>query len=143
MLGLERQRLGEVALEVGGALAGNAVDQVEREVVESRLAQTERHAHVVGLRVPLEHAEQVRVEALRAERHAVHTVSRSSRASSGVTVSGFASTVTSPASGNAASSRSNAAGSVKVGVPPPRKIVSSGRPSASPSSSSSAISAST
>ena len=47
------------------------------------------------------------------------------RRSSGVTVSGFASTVTSSASGNAASRRSSASGAVNVGVPPPRNTVSS------------------
>ena len=34
MFGLESDRLREVALEVGPALTGNAVDQVERDVVE-------------------------------------------------------------------------------------------------------------
>ena len=53
-------------------------------------------------------------------------------ASSGVTVSGFASTVTSRASGSAASSRSSASAAVNVGVPPPRKIVSSSGASSVP-----------
>ena len=39
MLGLERQGLGEVALEIGGALAGNPVDEVERNVVESGITE--------------------------------------------------------------------------------------------------------
>ena len=69
VLRLERDRLREVALEVGRALAGNAVDQVERDVVEAGIAQR-RHgsADVLRARAPLERLEQVRLEALRAER---------------------------------------------------------------------------
>ena len=68
------------------------------------------------------------MEALCAERHAVDTILvQQTWQLRTVTVSGFASTVTSSASGSAASRRSSAAGSVKVGVPPPRKIVSSVR----------------
>ena len=52
--------------------------------------------------------------------------SRRSAPSSGVTVSGFASTVTSAAAGNAASRRRSASGSVNVGVPPPTKTVGHG-----------------
>src|SRR5215210_1624174 len=40
VLRLERERLGEVGLEVGGALAGDAVDQVERDVLEAGRAQS-------------------------------------------------------------------------------------------------------
>ena len=43
-----------------------------------------------------------------------------------MTVSGFASTVSSRAGGSARSSRSSSGSAVKVGVPPPRKIVSTG-----------------
>src|SRR5919106_1692424 len=68
---------------------------------------------------------------------------RSSRASSGVTVSGFASTVSSSASASASSNLASSPGAVKVGVPPPRKIVSSLPASTPRSSSSSARSAST
>ena len=50
--------------------------------------------------------------------------SRSRAASSGVTVSGFASTVISRDGGSASSRRASAAGSSNVGVPPPRKTVS-------------------
>ena len=50
--------------------------------------------------------------------------SRRSATSSGETVSGFASTVTSSAAGSARRSRSSSRGAVNVGVPPPRKTVS-------------------
>ena len=73
MLRLQRERLAQVGVEVGGALAGDAVDQVEREVVEAGLPQDgERPPHVVGPRAPLEHLEQPWLEALRAERDARH-----------------------------------------------------------------------
>ena len=39
VLRLERERLGEVALEVGGALAGDAVDEIERDVVKSGITR--------------------------------------------------------------------------------------------------------
>ena len=100
MLRLERERLGEVALEVGGALARDPVDEVEREVVEAGLPErVHRAADVLRARAPLEHLQQVRLEALRAERHAVDAVLAQQRGEAGVTVSGFASTVTSAAAG--------------------------------------------
>ncbi len=75
MLGLERDRLGEVALQVGGALAGNPVDEVERDVVEAGVAERVHGAsYVLGPRPPLERLEQVRLEALGAERDAVDAV---------------------------------------------------------------------
>ncbi len=40
VLGLERHGLGEVACEVGGLLARDAVDEVERDVVKSGITQT-------------------------------------------------------------------------------------------------------
>src|SRR6185312_7734184 len=59
MLGPERDRVAEIRLEVGDGLAGNAVDEVEREVVEAGLAQVrERVPHVLGLRAALERFEQ-------------------------------------------------------------------------------------
>ena len=67
---------------------------------------------------------------------------RNSRASSGVTDSGFASTVSSSTTGRPASTRSSAAVSVKVGVPPPTKTVSTRAASRQRSRSSSARSAS-
>ncbi len=69
MLGLERERLLEIALEVVFALTGDAVEDVQREVVESGLAkEPERAPHVVGAGAALENVEKVRPEALRAER---------------------------------------------------------------------------
>src|SRR5258708_29504806 len=68
---LERERLVEVALEVGGALAGNPVDEVERDVVKTGIAQSvERASDVLRPRTALEHLEQLGGEALCAERHA-------------------------------------------------------------------------
>ena len=84
MLRLERDRLGEVALEVGLALAGNPVDQVERDVVEAGFAQRPHgRAHVLRARAPLERLEQVRLEALRAERDAVDAVLAQQRGEAG------------------------------------------------------------
>ena len=111
MLRLERERLAQVGVEVGGALAGDPVDEVERDVVEAGITEErERAPDVVGPRAPLEHLEQPRLEALRAERDARHAAVAQSAASSGVTVSGFASTVTSSAGGSArAAARARAA----------------------------------
>ena len=81
MLGLERERLREVALEVVGALARDAVDEIERDVVEPGVAKTcTARADVLGPRAALEHVEQVRLEALRAERDAVDAVLAQQRA---------------------------------------------------------------
>ena len=72
VLGLERDRLVEVALEVGGALARDPVDEIERDVVESGITKTVDGApDGVRPRAPLERREQLRLEALRAERDAV------------------------------------------------------------------------
>ena len=84
VLRLERDRLGEVALEVGRALARNAVDEVERDVVEAGLPQCRhRGAHVLGARTPLERLEQVRLEALGAERDTVDAVLAEQRGQAG------------------------------------------------------------
>ena len=84
VLRLECDRLGEVALEVVDALAGNPVDQVERDVVEAGLPQRpHRDAHVLRARAPLERLEQVRLEALRAERDAVDPVLAEQRGQAG------------------------------------------------------------
>ena len=49
MLRLERQRLGEIRSEVGGALAGDAVEEIERDVVESGITESVHGASdVVG-----------------------------------------------------------------------------------------------
>ena len=128
VLGLEREGLGEVAFEVGGALAGDPVDEVERDVVESGIAQdVERHAgRRRGRATRSSTSSRCGVEALRADRHTVDTVSAQKRGELGrhrlrIRLDGHLAR----RPGSAASSRSSAAGSVKVGVPPPRKIVSS------------------
>ncbi len=75
MLRGECDRRREVGCEVVGALPGDAVDEVEREVVEPRLPKrAEGGAHGLGPGPALEDVEQVRLEALRAERHAVDAV---------------------------------------------------------------------
>ena len=72
VLGLERERLVEVPLEIRLRLAGDAVDQVEREIVEPGLTQhLERAANVGRLGGAAERAQEPRVERLRAERDAV------------------------------------------------------------------------
>jgi len=68
VIGAERDRVGEIGLEIGHRLAGNPVDQIQREIVEARVPQMrERAPHVLGPRAALQHPEQVRAEALRAE----------------------------------------------------------------------------
>ena len=80
VLGLERQGLGEVALYLGGALAGDPVDEVERDVVKSGITKKIDGApDVVRSGNALEHLEQARLEALRAERDAVHAVAAQQR----------------------------------------------------------------
>ncbi len=75
VLGLERERGLEVTRQVVVRLAGNPVDQVEREVVEAGFAERrDGGAHLRGARAALEHLEQVRLEALRPERDAVDAV---------------------------------------------------------------------
>ena len=73
MLGLEREGRRKVGIEVGGALSGDAVDEIERDVVESGVAES---AHgtpdIVRGRLALEHLEEPRLEALRAERDPRH-----------------------------------------------------------------------
>src|SRR5207302_1398432 len=72
VLGLERQRLGEVALEIGGALPRNSVDEVERDVVETGITESvEGAADVVWSGNAVENAQQPAVEALCADRHTV------------------------------------------------------------------------
>jgi len=75
-LGLECQGLGEVACEVGGGLARDAVDEVERDVVNSGIANKLHGApDVVGRCAAFQHVQKVHVERLRANRHAIDTVS--------------------------------------------------------------------
>ena len=80
---------------------------------------------VVGRRPPLQHLEQARLEALRAERDAVDSVLAQERGEGGrdrlrVRLDGQ---LLRSAAARRAGARA-AAGSVKVGVPPPRKTVS-------------------
>src|SRR5207237_2669217 len=69
----ERERLVEVAREVGGALAGNPVQEVERDVVKRGITKmVEGAPDGLGTGAPLERLEEMGPEALRAERDAVH-----------------------------------------------------------------------
>ena len=76
VLRLEGERLVQVAFEVGGALAGDPVDEVERNVVNLGITESVHGAaDVVRPRAALEHGKQPCVEALRADRHTIDTVS--------------------------------------------------------------------
>ena len=73
VLGLERQGVREIRVEVGGALARDAVDEIERDVVETGITKSvHRASDVVRCRPALENGEQVRPERLGAERDARH-----------------------------------------------------------------------
>ena len=125
MLGLERERLGEVGVEIGGALAGDAVDEIERDVVESGI--TERvHGppDVVRRRLPLEHLEQVRLEALRAERDAGDAARAQELRELGRHRLRVRLDRHLLGGGKRARAALELARSVNVGVPPPRKTVS-------------------
>src|SRR5262249_11246210 len=70
---LEGQGLGEVAAKVGGALAGDPVDEIEGDVVESGTTKrVDGLPDVVWSGNALEHLEQPWLEALGAERDPVH-----------------------------------------------------------------------
>src|SRR6185312_17063689 len=72
MLRPERERLTEVCLQRGGALAGDAVDEIERDVVKSGITEmVEGTADGVRTGNAIEYLEQLGLEALRAERDAV------------------------------------------------------------------------
>ena len=76
MLGPECERLGDVGVELGGALAGNPVQEVERDVVKSGITQSvDRATDVLGPRAPLQHVQERRLERLRAKRHPIDSVS--------------------------------------------------------------------
>ena len=68
MLGLERQGVREVRFEVGGALAGDPVDEIERDVVETGITESLHCApDVVRTGNALQHFEQMRPKRLRTE----------------------------------------------------------------------------
>ena len=76
MLGLEAQSRREIALEVGGALPRNPVDEIEVDVVETGIAKNVDGAlDVFPARAAFEHVQKCGVEALCAERHTIDTVS--------------------------------------------------------------------
>ena len=121
MVGLQRQQAVEVGSEERAALAGDAVDEVEREVVDARRAQR-RHGRAHALRhgAPLQHRQQAGVEALGTQRDAA-AARRQHPGERGVDGSGLTSTVRSTdAVGRASSRRPSSAGPSSDGVPPPR-----------------------
>ena len=74
MLRPERECVTEVGIQVGGALAGDPVDEIERDVVKSGITKmVEGAPDGVRLGNTLEHCEQVRPEALNAQRDPVDT----------------------------------------------------------------------
>jgi hypothetical protein len=76
VLGLEHQSLGEVVLEIGGALAGDSVDEIERDVVESDITESVHGAaDDIRARASLEHREQGPLEALHAKGNAIDALS--------------------------------------------------------------------
>ena len=106
VLGLERESVGEIRLEVGGALARNPVDEVERDVVESGITQSvHRPPDVVRSGNALEDLSSVGRNDWAPTETLFTPCSRSSVANEGVTVSGFASTVSSRDVREAASTR--------------------------------------
>ena len=73
MLRLEREGVAEVGLEVGGALARDPVDEIERDVVKSGITKMMHGApDVVRAGNALEHPQQLRPEGLGTERDARH-----------------------------------------------------------------------
>ena len=87
--------------QIGGALARDPVDEIERDVVKVGITESvDRASDVVRCRLPFEYGEEPWLEALLAPSETrVTPSSRSSAASRGVTVSGLASTVFSSAPG--------------------------------------------
>ena len=140
----ELEGVGQVGIEIGGGLARDPVDEVERDVVKSGITKmVEGTPDGVRLDNTVEDIQEMGRKLCTPSEIRFTPWRRNMRASSCVTVSGFASTVTSFAGGRAVSRRSSAWGSVKVGVPPPRNTVSSSGARTPRSSSSSASSAST
>ncbi len=69
MLGRERQSLRKVTIEIGGLLARDPVDEIERDVVERGITKSMNGApDVVRTGNALEHLEQPWCERLRPER---------------------------------------------------------------------------
>jgi hypothetical protein len=74
VLGRERKRFIDVEPEIGGALAGDAVQEVDRYVVKVGITEiVEGTPDVVRSRLTLEHLQEVLLEALRSERDPRHT----------------------------------------------------------------------
>ena len=75
VLGPELESVGEVGIEIGGGLARNPVDEVERDVVKSGITKmVEGTPDGVRLDNTVEDLQQVRPEALHAQRDSIHTL---------------------------------------------------------------------
>ena len=124
----ERQSLREVVVEVGGLLARDPVDEIERDVVERGITKSmHRPPDVVRRGNALEHLEQPRGERLRAERDARDAALAQQRrelAASPSRGSPRRSPPRRPAARRAAAAARP--DSVNDGVPPPTKTVASG-----------------
>src|SRR4029079_16070200 len=69
VLRCERRSLRKIVVEIGGLLARDPVDEIERDVVETGITKSmERTSDVVRSGNALENLEQARCERLRAER---------------------------------------------------------------------------
>ena len=127
VLGLEGEGVREIRIEVGGALARDAVDEIERDVVKTGITESVNRApDVIGRCLALEDVEERRPERLRAHRHAVDAVLEQER--SQLRASRSPGSPRPSARRRRAAPRaagSSARGSVNVGVPPPTNTVSS------------------
>src|SRR5204863_7662888 len=73
VLRCKRERLGEIRVEIGGALAWNPIQEIERDVVKCDITESmERAPDGIRTGLSLENLEQPRLEALSAERHPRH-----------------------------------------------------------------------
>ena len=144
MLGLERERLGEIAFEVGGALAGDPVDEIEGDVVKPGITKmVERAPDVLRPGPPLEHVEQALWKLCAPSETRVTPASRRSARELGRDRLRVRLDRHLLGGGQRLDEPTSSAGSVNVGVPPPMKTVSTSSASRPRSSSSSASSAST
>ena len=102
MLGLEREGVREVRLEIGGALARDPVDEIERDVVETGITKSVHGpSDVVRAGNTSSTSSRRGLNDCAPSETRFTPCSRRSAASAGVTVSGFASTVSSSTGGSA------------------------------------------
>ena len=149
VLGAERHRLLKGGSPRVQRLAVGTVDEIEVDVREPHADRgIERRAHGLGLVHSLERCQHAAIERLGADRQPVDAGFQERREEPSSTVSGLASTVISAASATSSSPRRCSrsivswAGSMVVGVPPPRNtLVTSTSAQSSATRSASAMSA--